>query len=216
MINIALVDDHTLFRAGMLALLETQPEFKVALQAGSGEEFLRLLNELPIDLVLLDLRMGEGINGIETTEQLKRQGSSIRIIILSEESDPRFISHLYAIGADGYLMKNAESDEIFKAIHHVHNHGSYINSVANEAILNAIRSGSRKKPDLSALNGLTEREIEVICLLCDELTSEEIASTLFIAKSTVDNHRQRIMEKTGAKNLVGLVKYAIKQGLYPI
>jgi len=215
-IRIALADDHSLFRKGMGRLVADIPGMEVVFEAGDGEELWQYLNaaEEKPDVILMDLDMPK-LNGIAATALIRKHLPAIKIIVLTVHDEEHFIVRLVEQGADGYLFKNAEVAEVEKAIRDVATNGFYL----NEKMIAAIRKGSalkNKKASFSPAVHLTDRELEVLRLICNELTAAEIAAQLFLSVRTVDGHRQHLLDKTGARNTAGLVIYAVKNRLFDI
>ncbi len=212
MINIAITDDHKLFRRGMNRMLADFDQMEVVFEAGNGVELLAELEKTKADLVLLDLQMPE-MDGIETTPLLRERYPDLKIIILSMHDDDQMIAHLMELGAHGYLLKDAEPEEVEMAIRTTLLNGFYFNDRVSKAMLSSMVQKQKVKPTFSHQTELSEREIEVLKLICQELTSQEIADQLFISKRTVEGHRNRLLEKIGAKNTAGLVVYAAQNGM---
>ncbi len=215
-ISVMLADDHSLFRMGMAKLIGELEGIEVTGSAADGKELLRLLDattQLP-GVILMDLNM-PNMNGIEATAHIRHHYPQIKIIVLSVYDEEQFIVRMIESGADGYLFKNAEIAEVEKAIRDVANNGFYF----NEKMMAAMRKAPTLKTKNLSFNhmvNLTTRELEVLKLICNELTAVEIAEKLFISTRTVDGHRQNLLDKTGARNTAGLVIYAIKHKLLDI
>lgn len=219
-ISIGLIEDQFLFRKGMKAILESWPEFEVVLEASEGYAILPLLantDTLPhvllVDLSLPATKEGKLFGGLEVTNAIKAHYPSIKIIILSVHDDDNFIAELILSGAHGYLVKNSDPQEVHDAIVAVHTQGSYINKRALTALQ---KRASGNKGDKARLDGniqLTKREVEILRLVCQEFTTEEIAEKLFISVKTVNSHRNNLLQKTGCHNSVGLVNFAVKHKL---
>lgn len=212
-IHIALVDDHSLFRKGMQKLIDELSGMQVAYDAAHGAELLQWLDSTPDkpDVILMDLNMPQ-MNGIEATRIIHNKYPNIKIIVLTVYDEEQFIVRMVECGADGYLFKNAEIAEVEKSIHDVIDNGFYF----NDKMLSAIRKGSTLKTKNISFNSivnLTGRELEILKLICNELTATEIADKLYISTRTVDGHRQNLLDKTGSRNTAGLVIYAIKNKL---
>lgn len=212
MIKIAITDDHKLFRRGMNGMVSDFEEIEVLFEAGSGQELLDELKNTTIDLVLLDLEMPE-MDGIATTPVLRNQFPEVKIIILTMHDDDQMIAHLMELGAHGYLLKDAEPEEVETAIRTTIENGFYFNERVSKAMLAGLVQKKKVKPTFSHQTDLSEREVEVLKLICQEFTSQEIADKLFISKRTVEGHRNRLLEKIGAKNTVGLVVFAAHHGM---
>ncbi|MCB9234621.1 MAG: response regulator transcription factor [Bacteroidia bacterium] len=212
-IRIALVDDHVLFRKGMAALLSEEGKVKVVFEAGSGLELLEKLVLDQPDLVLMDLEM-PGMDGLEATQKIKQLYPDLKVIVITMHESDRFISKLMEAGASAYLLKNSDMGEAVAAIESVMETGFYFSERVSQAMLAALVHKNRIQPTFSKVDPLTEREIEVLKRVCEEKNSEEIGEELFISPRTVEGYRRKLLEKTGAKNLAGLVVYAIKHGHY--
>lgn len=213
-VNIVVCDDHRLFRKGMSALLSDFDFVGDIYEAGNGVELLQLLeklDELP-ELVLLDINMPE-MDGVEATQKLKELYPEIRILILSMEDDSQLVSLLVNEGIDGYLLKNADPDELELAIKMIMKNDFYFSSSLAGFILQAVNTKKTKTKTTEKLN-LTEREVQIIQLTCEELTAAEIGDKLSISARTVEGYKRKLLEKTGTKNMAGLVIFAIKNGLY--
>jgi DNA-binding NarL/FixJ family response regulator len=211
-IKVAIADDHKIFRKGVILSLRPFTNIKFVQEASNGEELLEQLPGTIPDVVLMDLRMPLK-DGIETTKVLSKQYPSIHVIVLSMYEDERFVYHMMENGAHGYLLKNAEPQEIRKAIMDVHEKGYYLNNFVNRILLK--RSHARQKAVPSILNEitLTEKEKEVLQLICMEFTAQEIAQKMDISPRTVEAIKDRLMERFGSKNTAGLVFFAVKNNL---
>lgn len=211
-IRVAIAEDQRLFRECLISLLNGLGHIHVSLEAANGKELLEKLPQLPTapHVVLLDLTMPE-MNGLETTRHLKKHYPDLKIIILSVHSEERHIVHMVGEGVNGYLFKNAELSEVVQAVEAVQEKGFYF----NESVLRAIHSGMAAKHEKSynPNSPLTNREKEILELICQELTTQEIAEKLFLSVRTVDGHRNNLLEKTGARNTAGLVIYALRNNL---
>jgi len=215
MIHVAIADDETLFRRGMRQLIEEFDEIKVVLEAGNGRELLYQLAEtenLP-NVLLLDLNMPE-MNGVETAKALQVQYPTIHIIVLSTYYSKTFILNMIELGASAYLPKNSLPEEVEACIREVFDKGfSY-----NDKVMQVIRENMVKKtrPKSSFAPDLTEREKEVLQLICEQYTAPEIANKLFISPRTVDGHRNNLLQKLNCRNTAGLVVYALHHQLVHI
>lgn len=212
-INIALVDDHTLFRSGLAGLLSQHDNFEVVASVGSGEEFLAKLPELDVDVVFMDISM-PGIDGSETTRRALAERPELRIITLSMYGDEHFYTIMMECGACGFLLKDSNIEEVYAAVESVVGGDSYFSSALLESLT---RNMSRLAiTAASEDDALSDREIEILVEVCRGLSNQEIADKLFISKRTVDKHRANILEKTGCRNTANLVVYAIKNRLVEI
>ena len=212
-IKIALVDDHTLFRSGLVGLLAQHPNYEVVADVGCGEEFLALLPTLDVDVVFMDISM-PGIDGSETTRRALIERPELRIITLSMYGDEHFYSLMVERGASGFLLKDSDIEEVYAAIDTIVKGDSYF----SRALLDSLtRNMSRLATTVTSdEEALSEREIEILVEVCRGLSNQEIADKLFISKRTVDKHRANILEKTGCKNTANLVVFAIKNRLVEI
>lgn len=213
MIKIALVDDHKLFRSGMRALLSAFDNLEVVMEAGNGQEFLDQLKDHRPDVVLMDLEMPV-LDGMETIKILKEKYPDVKAIIVSMHDEEKFIVHLMELGARGYLLKNSNPEDIENAVRSVAETGYYFSEMVSRLMLHGLVKKENLKPSFNNKEALTSREIEVVKLICKEHTTPEMAEILFISPRTVDGHRNNIMDKTGARNIAGIVVYAMKNGLY--
>jgi two-component system response regulator NreC len=218
-ITVGLVEDQFLFRQGMKAILSAWPEIAVIFEAADGYtvvDKLKEMAEVP-QVMLVDLSlppMGQKeFSGKEVTVALLKYFPDMKIIILSGHEDENFIAQLIENGAHGYLIKDCDPDEVHEAITAVHTKGSYINARTLKAIQNNIGRKTKVRSISTAVEQLTKREEEILRLICDQLTTDEIAEKLFLSPKTVTGHRNSLLEKIGAKNVAGLVVYAIKNGI---
>jgi DNA-binding NarL/FixJ family response regulator len=213
-ILIAIADDEALFRRGMRLILEDYPDLQVMLEAENGEDLLTKIRasvELP-DVVLLDLKM-PGMSGIEAAEVIRREFPSILIVVVSSHVSKAFILNMIEIGAAAYLGKNAHPDEVVETIRMVCEKGFYYNATVMEVIRDNIMGKNTVKPQRSFEVELTGREKEVLQLICEECTTQEIADKLYISNRTVEGHRNNLLSKLGCRNTAGLVVYALQSGL---
>lgn len=210
-IKLAVVDDHTLFRKGLVSIMNQVPEFEVVFQATNGREFLDLLPSNPVDVVLLDLQMPE-LDGKAVTEILRKDNSEIKIIILTMQDEDQYILHLMEIGASGYLLKDTDPEEVENAIRKVVTTGHYFSEYVSRVMLRKVSQKANSKV-FNYKTDISDRELEVLKLICEGLTTTEIAEKIFLSPRTVEGHRLRMLEKLGVKNTAGLVAFAIRNGL---
>jgi len=211
-IKVAIADDHKIFRKGVVLSLRTYTNIRFVQEAENGADLLEHLPATEPDVVLMDLRMPIK-DGIETTKQLSKQYPHIHVIILSMFEDERFVYHLMENGAHGYLLKNAEPQEIRKAIMDVHEKGYYLNNFVNRILLKRSHAKQKTAPSLSQEITLSPKEQEVLKLICMEFTAQEIAQKMEISPRTVEAIKDRLMERFGSKNTAGLVFFAVKNNL---
>ncbi|HOM35456.1 MAG TPA: response regulator transcription factor [Bacteroidales bacterium] len=210
--NIIIVDDHALFRNGLKLLLNKSTKFKVIAEASNGKEFINLLNIVPVDIVLLDIQMPE-MNGIEAAQIALKNCPNLKIITLSMYGDEEYYYKMVNLGVCGFLMKDSDIDEVFKALNSVIEGKNYF---SQELLQNIIKNIHGNNPDEIALKNLTQREIEIIQLICQGYSNMEIGKKLFLSKRTVEKHRANIMEKTNTNNTASLVMFAIKHNIVKI
>lgn len=211
-LKIIMVDDHDLFRLGVRSVITNKlPQVTILAEYSSGEELLQELaeSEKP-HIILLDIIMS-GISGIETARQLKKKYPDIKIIMLSSEVASEIINELLDIGVDGYLSKLVLKEDLAEAILSVAEGEIYYGQDITHIMYNAYIAERGKKSKQKV--HITEREREVIELLCEGITMKEIADRLNISKRTIDTHKSNIMQKLGFHSTIELVKYAIKEGI---
>lgn len=215
-IKIAIADDQQLFRNAIAGLINDISDFELVAEAGNGEELLNILSnttKMP-DVVLVDLDMPV-MNGVQLNEQLHLQYPAIKTIIVTVFNQERFISKLIEAGANGYLAKNCNIDELTTAIRTVYRTGFYFNDDCMTAMRNAAQHRTSRLKNINNIPiALTSREEEILLLLCKEYSTQEIAEELFISVRTAEGHRLNLLAKVGCKNTAGLVVFAIKHGLY--
>ena len=215
-IQIALVDDERLFLEGLSLLLSNNDKLEVVISSDDGNEFLDRLTKISPDnfpeVALIDICM-KPMDGFELVQNLKKNHPSLNIIILSSHYKNAMFGHMIRLGVSAFLPKNASQKLLVEAIEKVQKTGVFFTEQDHEMLASFVKSDSPKRYFNSA-ESLTEREVEVLQLICSEYTNQEIAEKLYLSKRTVESHRQRILEKIGAKNTAGLVIYAISQELF--
>lgn len=206
-IKVFIVDDHVIFRKGLSAILNQVDQVKVVGEASNGKEFLEKMSRGFADIVFMDIKMPE-MDGIEATKELVRQFPETKVIALTMFEEISYFNKMIEAGASGFLLKKTNSDELEKAMAAVLNDDSYF----SEEFMSSVNKYMKpRKPD--SLVKLSEREMEVLELISKGLSNVEIAKMLGLSQRTVDGHRARLLEKTGAKNAANLVMYALKNGL---
>lgn len=210
-IEVVIADDHKLFRKGIRSLLEEFPLISKVYEAGNGMELLELLKQLDTlpEIILLDIQMPV-MNGIEAQKRIRKLYPLQKVIILTMEDDEHFIMHMISEGVNGYLLKDAEPDELEEAIVKVVKNDFYFPAGLAQLVLKSTRQKHNLKQDLPEFS---ERELEVLDLICREFTAPEIAEKLEISPRTVEGHRRKLLEKSGTKNIAGLVVFALKNNL---
>ncbi len=207
--NIIIADDHQMFIDGVRLILKQQKNLSVAAQALNGDELMQLLLAKPCDLVITDLNM-PGLSGIELIRTLKKNYPGIKLLVISMHNDHELVHEVLMAEAEGYILKNSGKKELLEAINAIMDGKTHYEKAVLDMMLRNVRVKEKAR---TAAKPLSAREQEIVQLIVQELTSREIGDRLFISKQTVDKHRLNIMEKTGAATLVGLIKYAIQEGL---
>jgi DNA-binding NarL/FixJ family response regulator len=210
-ISIIIVDDHQLFRNGLRILLNAIPEFEVTGEASNGEEFLKMLKSTSADIALMDINMPE-LDGIEATRKGLRICPSINIIALSMYGEEEYYYKMVDAGVKGFLLKDSDISEVKEAILTVARGGSYF---SQELLYHVIQKIKHREHESKSAN-LSKREKEILFKICEGLSNQEIAETLFISKRTVDKHRANLLGKTNSKNTASLILFAIRNKLIEI
>ena len=214
-IKLALVDDHNLFRRGIASILGQVSDFELVLEASNGQEFIDKIPRRVPDVVLLDLQMPV-LDGTATADYLREHYPLIKIIVLTMHDEDRMVLHLLEKGVSGYLLKDSDPDEVEKAIRKVMDEGVYLNEFVSRAMLRKMTNKKAVVKQSALYNSkilLSEREKEVLKLICEGMSTVEISDKVFLSPRTVEGHRLRILEKTGTKNTAGMVAYAFKNDL---
>ena len=211
-IKVAIADDHKIFRKGVILSLRPFTNLKFVLEAENGEELLKGIPEADPDVVLMDLRM-PGKDGIETTKMMAKLYPKIKVVVLTMYEDERFVYHLMENGANGYLLKNAEPQDIRRAVMDVYEKGYYLNNFVNRILLKRSHARQKVVPSLNSEITLSDKEKDVLRFICMEFTAQEIAKKMSISARTVEAIKDRLMERFGSKNTAGLVFFAVKNNL---
>ncbi|MFA6150986.1 MAG: response regulator transcription factor [Chitinophagaceae bacterium] len=212
-IQYIITDDHKIFRQGLRLALNNYPDLEFAGEAANGFELLSLLATKKPDVILLDLKMPE-MDGRQVLKEIKSKYPEIKILILTMFEEEHFILQLIEEGANGYLLKNAEPDEINLAMHTVTETDYYFNDLVSSAMLRNMMQKTKIASRVKVGVKLTDKEEEVLRMICAERTAAEIGKEIFLSQRTVEGVRSLLLEKTGARNTAGLVLYAIKNGIY--
>ena len=214
-VRVMIVDDHDIVRAGIRVLLDDQPDMAVVGEASDGREAVEMAGSMKPDVVLMDISM-PGMTGIEVTRAIKAAHSEIEIVGLTMHAEDRYFFQLLQAGASGYVVKGAAPRELLDAVRAASRGEAYIHPSLQRKLIGDYVSRSEGNDKGSMLADLTERELEVLRLIVDGLTSREIAESLVISPNTVERHRQNIMSKLGLHNRAELVRYAISKGLVEV
>lgn len=209
-INILVVDDHSLVREGIIAMLSGVESFNIIGDAASGEESITKVESLSPDVILMDINM-PGLNGIETSKVLLNDNPDLKIIILSMDVTQEYISEAIKAGVYGYLAKDSKKDVLIQAIRKVNSGEQYFGERVSEVIFKGFYSQSKGEKIAKQNKDLSKREVEVLKLIAEGMSNRDIADKLFISIRTVDAHRNHIMQKLNLKSTAELVKYAIKE-----
>ena len=208
--RVAIVDDQKLFRGGLAMILSEPADIHVVFEASHGKQLLERIAFEPVDVVILDVEMPV-LDGVATLEILRDKYPETVVLMLTMHDAPRLINQLMNAGASGFLLKDENPEVVIEAVRQVAGGGIYFRDYVSRALLQSAR-GRRQATDAYGAR-ISERELEVLTLICREFTSKEIAEKLFISTRTVEGHRRSLQEKTGSKNLVGLVLYAVRNGI---
>jgi DNA-binding NarL/FixJ family response regulator len=206
MINLLIADDHPIYLDGLRTVLADVEDISIVAEARNGLEVLEILKTKPIDIVLLDINMPE-MDGIECAKQISQSGQKTKVIMLTQYNERRFINKLEK-HIDGYLLKDVDKNTLVQAIR--------VANIGNKCFFDPkLESVHKEKFRDSFLNSynISEREKEVLLFICKEMTTNEIAKTIAVSPSTVETYRERLLNKTGSKNLAGLVKWAVENKL---
>ena len=210
-----IADDHEIFRDGFKVLLKKQDELELVGEAENGKELLELINKVQPDVAFVDIKMPV-MNGIEACRAIRKKFPDTKVIALSMYDDDNLVVDMLEAGARGYLLKNTNKNELLTATKSVHEGNTYYCS-ATSAKLTRMIGESKFNPYRShPVQRFTARELEILRLICDQRSSKEIAAILKISPRTVETHREKIYEKTAARNLIGIVIYAVKHSIYHI
>lgn len=211
-IRVLLADDHTILRAGLRMMLDAQPDIEVVGEASDGRQALAEAQRLQPDVVLMDITMPE-MNGIEATRQVKRALDSTRVLILTMHENEEYLFQVLRAGASGYILKEAASTELISAIRIVWAGRFYMSPSAQSMMVGDYLQRVRSGEERDSYSALTEREREILKLVAEGHTNNQIAERLFISPKTVDTHRTHIMDKLNLHSRAELVKYAMRRGL---
>lgn len=218
-IKIALIDDEQLILEGVKMLLSNEKNISVCLTSNNGPDFIEKLGTLSEDdfphIALVDVQM-QPMNGFELVEVLKEKHPDLRIIILSSHYKTSILGYMVKLGVSAFLPKNSDRKTFIDAITMVYKNGVFFTAEDHQMLFTYMNSSAKKKSLFEMEDELSEREKDVVKLICQEYTNNEIGEKLFISPRTVESHRQRILEKIGAKNTVGIVIYAVVNNIYSL
>ena len=207
MIRVLIADDHEMIRNGLSSLIRGESDIHVIDTASNGKQAVELCGKREIDVVLMDIMMPE-MNGIEATRNIKLRCPETKVLAVTINDEPRFIKELIGAGASGYILKHSTKDEILRAIREVANNRQHFGPEVLSQISNEFAQVKQSRGPM-----LTKKESEVLKLIAQEFTNQEIAEQLGCGIRTVDTHKRNLIRKLEVKNVVGLVKYALKMGV---
>ncbi|MFC5447302.1 response regulator transcription factor [Paenibacillus aestuarii] len=213
MIKILLVDDHAVVRSGLKILLESNKQFEIIGEAADGDEAIKAAQELKPDVVLMDLNMPPGKDGLTATLELKKKLPDIAILILTMHDDDEYLFRAIYAGASGYILKSAPHEELLTAIQSVAEGNAYLYPTATKRLMRELLENLHRGDTHSSYDTLSDREKEILPLVAKGYSNKEIAEQLIISVKTVETHKSNVMEKLGLKTRPELVKYALKKGL---
>lgn len=209
--NLLLVDDHSLIRAGVRALVLDIPGYAVIGEASDGSQLLEMVEQLSPDIVLLDISMRE-TGGLEALQRLKRVRPQSKVLILSMHTDPALIMQALESGAHGYLLKDTSATELEHALEALRNNERYLSpAIAHTVINQALTRNQKSQPDIADSHNLTARQLEILRLIVRGKSTREIANGLGLSVKTVETHRAQIMKRLQIYDVAGLVLFAVRE-----
>lgn len=211
-IKVAIADDHTIFRTGIKTSLQARKDIQMVAEAENGMQLLNLLRHIQPDVILLDIQMPI-MDGITALPEIKKLYPGVKVIMLSFLNDHSVISKMMEIGANSYITKESGAEMIYDAIKGVYENDFYFNDLTNKALLSGLRTKRTNESTMPQDVQLTEKEITILKLMCDEKSTKEIADMVDLSPRTVEAIRDKLKTKTGTKSMAGLVMYAVKAGL---
>ena len=214
--RIALVDDHALLRNGLASLIESFEGYTVLFQADNGKEFIQKKKKNPVpDIILLDITMPE-MNGFETAAWIKQNAPSIKILILSMMDNDEVVISMLKAGARGYILKDSKPTVFKQALDNIRDTGFFMNELVTNKMLNYVTHEGSKGKEMSVIALLTEKELSFLKYVCSEMTYKDIAAEMQVSPRTVEGYRDDLLKKLNLQSRVGLVMFAIKNGLYKL
>jgi DNA-binding NarL/FixJ family response regulator len=210
MINLAIADDHVLYRAGVKTALSQKKDIKVIAEADNGMQLLNLLKHIQPDVILLDIQMPI-MDGINTLPEIKKLYPNIKVIMLTMHDDHSMIAKLMELGANSYLTKNSDSEVIYEAIKTCYEQEYFFNALTNKALIDGLRN--KRNDDGPQDVKLNDKEVTILRLMCEEKSTKEIADIVDLSPRTVEAIRDKLKSKVGAKSTAGLIMYAVKHNI---
>jgi DNA-binding NarL/FixJ family response regulator len=210
LLRIILADDHSLFRSGMKALLSKLPDVEVVAEAKDGRETLLLVETHKPDVVLIDIAM-TGMNGLEATARITRAFPKVKVLVLSMHATEAYVLEALQAGASGYLVKDADTEELADALRAVRRGGTYLSPPVSRHVISEYVRRTGGKTNL--LDALSQRQREILQLIAEGNTTKDIAKLLNLSVKTVDTHRTQLMDRLDIHDVAGLVRFAIRAGV---
>jgi DNA-binding NarL/FixJ family response regulator len=210
-IRVLLVDDHAILREGLQAMLSLCEDIEVIGGAADGSQALEILQRYIVDVIVMDMAM-PGMGGLEATRRIVKSYPHLKVLVLSQHDDERYVLSVCQEGASGYVLKRSVGKELISAIRTVYQGGSYLPPAIADKLLRAFRNPNHSQT-VEVEGSLTDREREILIHVCEGMTSQEISELLSISKKTVMCHRANIYKKLGTHRRVELIKYAHQAGL---
>jgi len=204
--NVLIVDDHQMFIDGVKLVLRKVADVNIVGEANNGYDAQSMIEKLQIDLVILDIHIPQ-ISGTKLARIIKKEHPSVKILVVTSYQDEKIIADIFESEAEGYILKSAGKQVLIEALTRIISGGVYY---CNEFTYTMLKNFKADKKRIEKVKDLTEREIEILKLICKEYTTAEIAEKLFISPHTVDSHRKHILVKTNSKSIVGLIKFAME------
>ncbi len=212
--DVLLVDDHKIMRDGIKAILSRADDFRVVGEAENGADAVQFVKQRRPAMVLLDIGLPDGLNGVETTTEILRTHPECKVVILSMFDDENSVVSAIRQGARAFILKRASDSDLLDALRMVAAGGMYLSPQVSDRLLNRIQKGDlESKPAAAALDGLSPREVQVLRMVADGKTSKEIAVLLDLSEQTVRSYRKTMMKKLGVNNVAGLTQLALSTGL---
>lgn len=211
-IRVAIADDHILFRTGVKTALSMKKDIKMVAEADNGMQLLTLLKHVQPDVILLDIQMPI-MDGITTLPEIKKLYPEVKVVMLTMHNDHSMISKLMELGANAYLTKNSDSEVIYEAVKTVFQQEYYFNTLTNKALIDGLRVKRQTENTMPTDAKLTDKEVTILKLMCEEKSTKEIADMVDLSPRTVEAIRDKLKTKTGAKSMAGLVMFAVKTGI---
>ncbi len=211
-IKVAIADDHTIFRTGIKTALSARKDIQMVAEAENGMQLLNLLRHIQPDVILLDIQMPI-MDGITALPEIKKLYPGVKVIMLSFLNDHSVISKMMEIGANSYITKESGAEMIYDAIKGVYENDFYFNDLTNKALLSGLRTKRSSESSMPQDVHLTDKEVTILKLMCEEKSTKEIADIVDLSPRTVEAIRDKLKTKTGTKSMAGLVMYAVKAGI---